>query len=556
MEGSRAREPAEEGRARFHRVAPLALLALILFLPAMVRPSGEGEPGPSGPSMSLASVRSPDPEPTRAHPVGGPPRPRTAPAPPDFPSPLPALRSEAEPRWRGFLSRALARARERGIPLETISFRVLLPDGGVIGHRDEVTMAPASTLKIATAAFALDLLGSSHLLRTDLLVDGPVIDGVLQGSVIVVGHGDPATSSRAFPDDPVAELRPWVAALRARGIERIAGGLIADDRHLAGPGRRREWPADQLDRWYCAPSGALNLNDNCVDVLLDSQSGEPTLTLRPPSPLFTIASTLRGTAARKEHRYRVDRPGDEWRIVVAGKFLRGVGERVHWVTVPDPTQAFLGAFAELLRSEGIAVEGGLGRGVAPEGATRVARIEHSVASTLPVLLKNSQNLYGDALLRVTGRESGGDGSFDRSGALLTLYAQRSLHGPSGLAVLDGSGLARQNRVDCATLVEVLRRADSAEWGPIFWEALPIAGRDGTLEKRFRGSPLVGRLRGKTGHISGVSGLAGGWQSDAGPVRFAALTGGKGVKVSAFKSWWEETLGELDTALLSPEPSGR
>lgn len=451
------------------------------------------------------------------------------------------------PSIQRLFDRVIADAKRQGMAPGTIGLHLELPDGSVLSHRGAEPMTPASTVKIVTAAAALDLLGPEHPLTTELWLTGEVRGGTLTGPLVIVGHGDPATSGREFSDDPIAELRPWVNALRTRGIERIEGGIIADDRYLAGPSRLEEWPDDQLHRWYCAPSGALNLNDNCVDVEIGARGGVIHASIRPASPFFEIENVLVPTADEKRHLYAVDRTPGSWKIRLSGRFLETVARRTEWITVPDPTRAFLGAFAELLRSEGIEVVGDLRRGELPPVATRIAQIAHPVSSTLPTFLKRSQNLYGDCLFRVTDRASGGDGSFARAGETMERYL-KSYVGGRAIEQVDGSGLARSNRVSCDELVRVLARADEASWSAHFWEALPIAGVDGTLSRRFRGTSLEGELRAKTGSISGVSGLVGGWESAAGPVRFAALTGGKGARVGAFKRWLDRFLVELDPLL--------
>lgn len=442
---------------------------------------------------------------------------------------------------------ALADAERRGIDRGTFALAIVLPDGTRLAHRAEEPLAPASTLKLVTAALALDRLGPDHALVTELLQSGEVRDGVLHGDLIVVGGGDPAPSSRRFPDDPVAELRPWVQALRDRGIRRIAGDLVADVSFLAGPDRLEEWPHDQLHRWYCAPSGALNLNDNCVDVVIAPSGGRIEVSLRPANALYSVENALRATREKARHVYSVDRAADSWKIRVSGRFLATGAARTEWITAPDPGLAFLGAWRTLLAAAGIAVDGELRIDECAAGAVPIARIEHRVADTLAALLKNSQNLYGDCLLRVADRKSGGDGSFASAGRTAARFLE-DLGSGAGAVTRDGSGLSQRNRLRCSDLLAVLARADRAPWRELFWDALPLAAVDGTLDRRFRGTALAGRLRGKTGHLAGVTGLAGGWDTGAGPVRFAALSGGPGAKVGPFREWLDLHLAKIDAAL--------
>ena len=477
------------------------------------------------------------------------PPPRFSPRPQRVPS------AEALRDAKILLEAGLSQAKSQGLHLDSIGFHVELPGGAVLAHRSNEPMIPASTLKLLTTAAALDLLGENHLFKTELWSQGEGREGILYGDLIVVGGGDPAISGRAYREDPVAELRPWARLLRELGISRVKGRLIADDRYLAGPSRLDAWPQDQRHRWYCAPSGAINLNDNCVDVVISSVDSGVSAKIRPASQLFTVDQKIVPTVEEKKHLYSVDRSVGSWDIRLRGKFLNRVQERTEWVTVPDPSLAFLGAWREVLREEGIRVEGELRRDVLPEGAIHLATIHHPLHDTLPILLKRSQNLYGDCLFRVSDRESGGDGSYRSASQTALSYLALYLRGQrSGSEILDGSGLARSNRLRPSDLVRVLHRADDAEWGAIFWAALPIAGVDGTLSRRFRQTELSGRLLAKTGHLAGVSGLCGGWESRLGPVRFAALTGGSGARVGTFKKWLDLWLVDLDRSLGGAPPS--
>ncbi|MEE8142586.1 MAG: D-alanyl-D-alanine carboxypeptidase/D-alanyl-D-alanine-endopeptidase [Planctomycetota bacterium] len=439
--------------------------------------------------------------------------------------------------------KGLALAAELGIPSQAVAFMVVDPEGQVSAHRATQPMVPASNLKLVTAAAALEILGPEFGIRTDLRRVGPIQEGVLEGDLFVVGRGDPGISGRFFAGDPVAELRAWCGVLRELGVRQVRGQLLADDTYLAGPTRLPGWPQSQLHRWYCAPSGALNLNDNCVDVHLIPRPEKSTIEvqLKPQGSLFRLRSQLTPVYEKSSHLYRVERKPGSWEIQVAGKFLISGGERVEWITVPDPTLAFLDAFQSLLASEGISIAGGVGRAPAPQSAQLITRCERPVAALIPVFLKKSQNLYGDCLLRILGRVRGGDGSFTSGSRQLSLFLEAVTGITDGFVIQDGSGLSSQNRLTAEQLVKLLRYAARRPWFPIFRDSLAVAGWDGTLARRFQGSPLKGRLHAKTGTLEGASNLAGWLRTDRGGVTFALTFNGAPHRTDHARRWQQQFL---------------
>ena len=433
-----------------------------------------------------------------------------------------------------------------------ISFSFKLPDGTVVEHLSDRARAPASCMKLIVAAACLDQLGAHHLLQTNLMRMGPVQDGVLEGDLLVVGGGDPAICGRENKDDPLWELRPWCAQIRSQGIKRIRGRILADVRYLEGPAVHPDWPVEQLLRWYCAPSGALNLNDNCIDVVIGPViEGDVRIKIRPPQPLVRVRSTLVPCVNKKDHLYRVDRRGNGWEILVSGKFLNTSGVRTEWVTVPDPADNFVSIFLQMLRDSGIEVSG-----VNIPGASRavpIASIKHSLGSRLPVMLKNSQNLYADSLARVLAKVRGGDGSFSSAADELLRWIQKRFKHTDEIVIRDGSGLSRNNRLTANVLRQVVELGLVSDWGSTLFDSLPLAGIDGTLEKRLVKTPLQGKVRAKTGTINGVVSLAGILDSDQGPVPFCLIYQGRRGRTSAARDWQDRTLLRVHRALLNATP---
>ena len=454
---------------------------------------------------------------------------------------------------------ARRRARELGLREDSVALAIRGPGSVRALHRADVPLRPASNLKLVTAAAALELLGAEFTLTTELWATGAVQEGTLHGDLVVVGHGDPGLDRRFGDDDPLGPLRQWPALLRELGISRVSGGLRGDDTYLEGPTRLPEWPRAQLHRWYCAPSGALNLNDNCVDVVIGPVRPVPAaghrigVRLEPAGVDLALRGTIAATARKKEHLYRVDRAVGSVEIRVGGKFLASAGEHREPITVLDPTTALLGALAGRLQTEGVVIEGASARGRLPEEAWRVARVGHRVDELLPVLLKRSQNLYGDCLLRVVAREQGGDGSFASGGRALTRYLKALGVDVGSIVIRDGSGLSQQNRLTARTLLTLMEHAHGSSWGPVFLEALPLAGVDGTLSRRFRRSELAGRVRAKTGHVRGVTALTGVLETERGPVLFSLLYDGRPQGTAAAQRWQQSVLEEAQKRLRPPQP---
>lgn len=444
--------------------------------------------------------------------------------------------------------RALEQASALGLGHDEVSFLLVDADGAVLAaHRDSTPVPPASALKLLTACAAYDLLGADFQFRTELRHAGEIRGGVLEGDLVVVGRGDPGFSGRFYGGDPMRAFDPWIEELQRLGVTRVSGRLLGDDRYLAGPQRHGDWPRAQLHRWYCAPSGALNLNDNCVDVCIaPAASGQRIdVELRPATDLFRVDTKIRAVTKKQKHRYSVDRAPGQWSIVARGGFLRSGSERIEWITVPDPTQAFLAALHARLQARGIAVAGGYAVG-APARTHGILETRRPLHEAVVPLLKDSQNLFADCLARVVDRESGGRGDFSGAGARLQAYLAQVVGSEAarGAVVRDGSGLSSKNRVSTRALVGLLRHASTRAWGSTLTSSLPVAGEDGTLKKRFRKHPLRGQVRAKTGHIRGVSALAGTAETSRGEVFFALIFHGSPGKVAKARRWQERVLGAL------------
>jgi D-alanyl-D-alanine carboxypeptidase/D-alanyl-D-alanine-endopeptidase (penicillin-binding protein 4) len=143
----------------------------------------------------------------------------------------------------------------------------------------------------------------------------------------------------------------------------------------------------------------------------------------------------------------------------------------------------------------------------PGDAVNVASVQSPpFRDVVASFIRISDNLGGEMMTRELGARVANQGT-TAAGTRVIADKARELGIPvEGLTLVDGSGLDRGNRVSCRTLVSALALGARPELRAV-WDGLAVAGQSGTLEDELRGSPLTGKLRGKTGSLQGVTGLA-------------------------------------------------
>jgi len=391
---------------------------------------------------------------------------------------------------------------------------VRLTDGAVLYEREaDRALIPASNQKLVTTACALDRLGPDAELRTELLRAGPIVAGTLRGSLVVRGGGDPSPGAR-FDGEADGLCRRWARLAAERGIRRIEGDIVADDRLFDRQGVHPEWPRDQLDRWYSAPASALALNDACVDVSVSAgaRAGAPAeVKIAPGCRLFEVDNQCKTTADKAAHSVNIlRRPGTN-RISVRGAILVGAAPVEASISVDQPALVFVACLRERLEEQGIEVAGEArlvrdAEKLAP--AHPLAAHVSSVSQVLAVTNKRSQNHYAEQLFKLLGARAGGGGTYSGGARAASAFLEGLGAPAASFTVTDGSGLARGNRISPRTAVALLRRMEGHDRRDEWLASLALGGQDGTLRTRFKAPAVAGRVLAKTGTISGVSALSG------------------------------------------------
>ena len=456
------------------------------------------------------------------------------------PSAAPAL-SPAETRLERLAAVVDGVLSERAFERASTAFvaRSLATGETLYQRNGRMWLVPASTMKVLTAVAAAARLGWGFRFETRLVAMGPVVNGTLTGDLVVVGTGDPTLNPRH--PERMTLFDDWARALSAHGIRRITGHVVGDDSALEQPGWGIGWAWDDLAVGYGAAYGALQFNDNEAEVTVGpgaTPGAAPVVYVSPSNHGLFLDVQAITAAADAEASLTMSRvPGTRF-LDVTGRVPLGAVPASDMVAVANPTLFFAAELRATLMRHGIAVDGAAmdideqsERPRAADGTTLLLDLSPPLSEIVRPLLQWSRNSYAETLvsaLDAVPPASAADG----------LAALRATLSDLGVAVdgfhaRDGSGLSRNDYLSADTLVETL----AAAWirldlrGPLL-EALPEAGRPGTLSRRLADTPGAGRVHAKTGSMSNVRSLAGYVRTTADePLAFAFISNGFDVPAS-------------------------
>jgi PBP4 family serine-type D-alanyl-D-alanine carboxypeptidase len=248
--------------------------------------------------------------------------------------------------------------------------------------------------------------------------------------------------------------------------------------------------------------------------------------MRPASSYYRVVKTAVTSAAGTKADLRLTRDEGAPVIRLSGSLPADAPPWEGWVALQDPARYAATVFSEVLRREAIDVTGDVVTMQAPRpaGLRELAACQSApMADLVKGVNKESRNLHAEALLRLLGVKAKGEGTVEAGRAELLAFLARLDVPVASFGLQDGSGLSRSNVVTPAGLVALLVAMDRHPQAMAFRESLPIAGVDGTLKDRMKGTAAEGRVRAKTGTIALVSTLAGYVETPGGERRaFAAL----------------------------------
>ncbi|MDA1007450.1 MAG: D-alanyl-D-alanine carboxypeptidase/D-alanyl-D-alanine-endopeptidase [Planctomycetota bacterium] len=417
------------------------------------------------------------------------------------------------------------RAALRATGLKKADFAVSIRDlrtGKLVASIDGTTpMAPASNQKIVTTGAALLALGADFRFETKLLRDGNRLTVVGSGdpcfgddsilSRVMVTHPD-GTRSKGLTHEALVDF--WVTAVTKSAMTAV-DELVVDDRILSREGAHPGWPADQLTAEYCAFPCGVNFNNNVLQVIPQVNGGSVSVRTIPSSPWMDIqikATHKRGKSDKNSAWVRRANDGDTFTLM-------GNARESYTAPIPaclhDPALYFGEYLASRLRAKGITVAR-VRTATAADGTPRGTSIAPILRSPIEDAVTrantDSSNLHAESLLKQVGvRSHGAPGNWSKGcDAVAEMLAKEMGSDASGFLIVDGSGLARTNRVTADGMTMwITRLANDPAVGAIFRRSLAVAGTSGTVKSRMRNIDRADAVvLCKTGYIHGVSCLSG------------------------------------------------
>lgn len=405
-----------------------------------------------------------------------------------------------------------------GLPSDALAYVALRADSGerVAGAASSRPMQPASTLKLLTAAVALDRLGLTWRSRSELATDGIVIGDTLHGNLLLRGYGD--------TDFDVDAFRRMLQRLRDRGVREIRGDLLLV-RDWFAPARPDAGvpPFDETPEFrYNAIPDALFLNSNLLQLDLVADASTVRVRSEPQLPGVAVVGKFA----------LVDRPCDDWEdgwqapeVASAGNGeievrLRGEFPRHCVVTtkinVLDRTEFAARLFRALWWELGGTFAGAVREAPSPSAATLLQSVAEHRSRPLAEVLRDINKRSDNPITRLTflalAERTAPDDASATTASAAEVMVRRWLRNEgiddTGLVLDNGSGLSRSEKISPLQLALVVRAAMRKPWAPEFMASLPVVGIDGGMARRLRDTALVGHARFKTGTLRDVTALAG------------------------------------------------
>ena len=394
----------------------------------------------------------------------------------------------------------------------------------IVSYNEDKSLTTASVMKLVTTSTALELLGPSFRYNTTLALDAEDTSKLL-----IIGSGDPTLGTSSFKENPNSFLLTWVQALKdpLSAIDNLK--LYVVDNLFGYNGISDEWTWIDMGNYYASGAYGISVFDNSYRIFFDTtnrNSCPVILRTDPEIKGLSFTNHLQLNTTGRDNGYIYGAPFSYERI------LRGniPGGRTAFSIkgdIPDPGLMLGETLAAELSKKGVLVSlietaqkdyiSHACNGGKLQNNHRMGQVLHVHQSRLltDILRETnveSNNHFAEHLIRTIGRNQNQDiysDGLQEGVKFVNSYWTRQNVSTSSLFLHDGSGLAPQNAASPEFFCDLLSYMyNKSNYSNEFYEALPIAGQEGTLKYFMSNTKYSGKIRAKSGSIGGVHCYAG------------------------------------------------
>ena len=364
---------------------------------------------------------------------------------------------------------------------------------------------PASVIKVFSTYAALLKLGFDYKFPTKFYTKGSISNGVLEGDLIVKGLGDPSIHS--------SDLASLVAEVKKQGIRKITGHMIIDRSYFRVGSKDSSGFDKNLYSPYNAMPDAMMFNERISTICV--QPKQSAVKKKNADGSYKIINHMKFVnkpckGGYSWPRFRIDKSHAQPEVKIEGKMSRRCGKRNICKVVTKPYLSFFYAFKEALNKGGVSFAGSMRLRTLPnESKLLFTHYSKSLEKIVSKTAKKSNNLYARHLLLTLGAKMYGAPATLNKGrrAVENILRGAGALGTQKVSIDNGCGLSRTAKLSASTLAQMYDHAYD-KYGQRWMKTLSIAGVDGTINKRFRGSVVKNRAWMKTGTLNRVKNIGG------------------------------------------------
>ncbi|WP_166366619.1 D-alanyl-D-alanine carboxypeptidase/D-alanyl-D-alanine endopeptidase [Pseudomonas akapageensis] len=374
-------------------------------------------------------------------------------------------------------------------------------------YNADVSVNPASTMKLVTTYAALEMLGPTHQWKTEFYTDGTLSNGVLQGNLYLKGGGDPKLN--------MEKLWLLMRDLRANGVQKVTGDLVLDRSHFVQP----QLPAFNDDGGddnapFLVKPDSLMVNLKALRFVARNDGGKVLVSMEPPIASIRIDNQVKAVNSKQctgDVRYSPSTQADGMTVVVSGQLGEGCSSQTYLSLLDHPTYA-AGAVRAIWSELGGSIQGQDRVDVVPKSARLLARaFSPDLVEVIRDINKYSNNTMAQQLFLSLGAQFRTDADGDDAKAAQRVVrqwlAKKGITAPH-LIMENGSGLSRAERVSAREMASLLEAAWKSPYAAEFISSMPLTGKDGTMRKRLKNTAMAGEAHIKTGTLNTVRAIAG------------------------------------------------